>query len=721
MKRRYKNGIAVVLSLLMIVSAGSTGTAAVNERRDPIIVVSLGDSYSSGEGIEPFYGQCKPNAEKVLDDNWIAHRSKTSWPSMIEIPTGLVDEAGKEITSGPMSQYFVDVYSNDGSGNKGQPYEWYFVAASGATTENYWKDQIKNVNRYGIEYEAHFYPQSWVFSQIDGTVDYVTLTLGGNDVHFGDVIVSCATGSSYFDVNLGKKTLLDWILEVLYDLDDYLEDIKKTYEAIGAAAPEAYIIVAGYPTLLSEDGYGMLIEKDEARIINMATRLFNAHIKKICHELGDRFRYVDVESSFLGREAYSKNALINPIWIVPSTQDINEFKFGSQYSVHPNISGAMVYADLVNAEIARIEKEKRLSGRQELPTITPVPTTAPTPVPTPPPSHFPQQAELFDETFWSFGFGQTLGSNFDALFHKNGTFTARSYGSGIYDDGTYTYQDGILTINFWFTGSGCVFEGDANGFVSRKKYEMQVGEDYYTISPIPGGSSFYYEPAPTPAPVNNQNEIFDETFWRMYSDGGVTGEFEALFHKNGTFSARCFDDGKYYDGNYSYQNDSLTVEFLSPELNWFNNCQYVFKPDWNGDFETEGTEPGWGYTISSSKTSFFYYPEVLSDGEYYGLLTDWNNALMFIDLLEYRGRHEMSYNYMLEPTGDSYILDITQAAVCLEDAWSEDHIETQYDSIYSALNAEVWDGVTLGEACTMQIRFTVENTKVTKILFLYAA
>ena len=81
----------------------------------------------------------------------------------------------------------------------------------------------------------------------------------------------------------------------------------------------------------------------------------------------------------------------------------------------------------------------------------------------------------------------------------------------------------------------------------------------------------------------------------------------------------------------------------------------------------------------------------------------------------------MSYNYMLEPTGDSYILDITQAAVCLEDAWSEDHIETQYDSIYSALNAEVWDGVTLGEACTMQIRFTVENTKVTRILFLYAA
>ena len=107
---------------------------------------------------------------------------------------------------------------------------------------------------------------------------------------------------------------------------------------------------------------------------------------------------------------------------------------------------------------------------------------------------FDSQEELFSGTFWNFLFGQTLGSTFIALFHDDGTFTARSYGSGGYDNGSYSYQNGVLTINFWHTGNGCVFDGDANGFVSRQKYEMQVGEDYYTITPYFGDSSIYYSP-----------------------------------------------------------------------------------------------------------------------------------------------------------------------------------------------------------------------------------
>lgn len=233
-----------------------------------------------------------------------------------------------------------------------------------------------------------------------------------------------------------------------------------------------------------------------------------------------------------------------------------------------------------------------------------------------------QQDNLFDETFWGFSFGQTLGSNFDALFHKNGTFTARSYGSGSYDDGTYSYQNGILTINFWFTGNGCVFEGDASGFVSRKKYAMQVGEDYYRITPIPDGSSFYYEPAPTPKPT----------------------------------------------------------------------------PD------------------SSHNSSS------LPDGEYYGLLTSWTSNTMTIELLNYEGRSYESFNYMLAPTGQYLTLDISHAKVYLEYAWSEDYVETQCNSIDSALNTEVWGGPsTVREQCTMEIGFVVQNSMVTKIVFLYAA
>lgn len=44
--------------------AVSTTAASAQNVNDPVIVVSLGDSYSSGEGIEPFYGQDKPLYKK---------------------------------------------------------------------------------------------------------------------------------------------------------------------------------------------------------------------------------------------------------------------------------------------------------------------------------------------------------------------------------------------------------------------------------------------------------------------------------------------------------------------------------------------------------------------------------------------------------------------------------------------------------------------------------
>ena len=121
-----------------------------------------------------------------------------------------------------------------------------------------------------------------------------------------------------------------------------------------------------------------------------------------------------------------------------------------------------------------------------------------------------EQEELFDETYWNMSFGQTLGTTFDALFHKDGTFTARSYGSGDYDDGTYTYRDGVLTIDFWCVESDCAFVGGSDGFISTKKYPMQVGEDYYSISPIPGGSDYYRESSPEavkePGPISLTDE-----------------------------------------------------------------------------------------------------------------------------------------------------------------------------------------------------------------------
>ena len=73
------------------------------------VVVSLGDSYSSGEGVEPFYGQDK---NRTKNQDWLAHRSTKSWPSMLSV-NGI---------EGTLAD------------NKDE--NWFFVATSGATTDN---------------------------------------------------------------------------------------------------------------------------------------------------------------------------------------------------------------------------------------------------------------------------------------------------------------------------------------------------------------------------------------------------------------------------------------------------------------------------------------------------------------------------------------------------------------------------------------------------------
>ena len=112
---------------------------------------------------------------------------------------------------------------------------------------------------------------------------------------------------------------------------------------------------------------------------------------------------------------------------------------------------------------------------------------------------------------------------------------------------------------------------------------------------------------------------------------------------------------------------------------------------------------------------------ILPDGEYYGLLTSWSQNNMTVELLDYYGRHEQSYNYWLEPTGQILTLDISQAIIRLEWAWNNGQ-EIQCKTIDEALSTKIWEGQsTLREACSMEIRFLVKNSLVNDIVFLYAA
>ena len=275
-----------------------SASAAKADSDDTVIVVSLGDSFSSGEGIPPFYGQKgKTLAQKVEDEDWLAHRSTKSWPSLLEI-LGV---------DGALSNYRVEPGTVSTAA-----VQWYFAAVSGAETKHIdQENQIKNYFKFFGPADSQLMPlQIDIFDGINGKkVDFVTLTIGGNDVDFAEIIAKCAVETSY--LHLGALSSLEKKLNKLWDnIDITMATLRRVYGAVAARAPYAAILVAGYPELLDENWGWIDFNPQEARLVNSAVSAFNAKIKELvneCWKSGMNIYFVDVETKFHGHQAYAKN------------------------------------------------------------------------------------------------------------------------------------------------------------------------------------------------------------------------------------------------------------------------------------------------------------------------------------------------------------------------------------------------------------------------------
>ena len=386
---------------ISVSAINSSSVTKSDTSSDPLVVVSLGDSYSSGEGIEEFYGQEKIFFEKVKDEDWIAHRSTKSWPGQLDFSEYY------DGISGTLTNYNV-------KDNNSAKCKWYFGAVSGAQTwdfENYTQGKDIDVTWYHmprdlknkipkndgegyfvyqedlisndstVQYVGHksMPKQLEIFDEIKDEVDYVTLTCGGNDVHFSEIVTQCVKESPTIHYLFWEKKdkvhhketqthleqklndLLDWKNKI--NLKKQLGDV---YDKIAEKAPNAEIIVAGYPELFEKNGAGLPISKEEASFVNSAVTEFNNLIKEVISEKqqsGTKIHFVDVEAEFDkggGHQAYSKDNWINPVWLLQRSQDLKDYGIGSSYSIHPNEKGAQAYARCVNKTIEEIEeKEKR--------------------------------------------------------------------------------------------------------------------------------------------------------------------------------------------------------------------------------------------------------------------------------------------------------------------------------------------------------------------------
>jgi len=339
-------------------TAATTQRAKVdsNINYDKPVIVSMGDSFSAGEGIEDFYDQDLSNEKKVQSQDWLAHRSELSWPGQLKFP-GL-DDVTKEYKGG----------------------NWRFVASSGATTYHINNEQPKDFARgIGNQFtdEANekkgintkIYPQINVFKDLEKeSVDYVTLTIGGNDAKFSAIIKEAVIGSTYLNLSSLNNMLSD-VWKDFYKDEGIRDNIYKTYKDIEkAAGKQAQIIVAGYPRLLNENGWGPPFSKEEAQEINRAVSNFNIEIERIVEQCASedmKICFVSVEEEFKDRGAYSWNSYINRVYLTPQDEDLKNIRVSSDYSIHPNKEGAKAYARCVNTKIAELAQAEADRIEQE--------------------------------------------------------------------------------------------------------------------------------------------------------------------------------------------------------------------------------------------------------------------------------------------------------------------------------------------------------------------
>lgn len=338
--------IIVSSVFLPIITVNVHAETATEESR---IMVSLGDSYSSGEGIEPFYGQNESTADKVKNQDWLAHRSEKSWPGRLTL----------QGVNGSMAQNRND--------------NWFFVATSGAVTDNLSHNQRKEYDIDGIEGSRYIDKQLDVFKELgDKKAEYVTVSIGGNDAKFADIITEAAIPHPLNPGALNDKLNSVWE-EFYYGIDGGESIRDRLYQAYcdiqDAAGAQAKIIVSGYPKLLDPNGSGFLFSENEAALINDSVSRFNDEIESIvksCKADGMKICFVSVEEAFDGHGAYSNDAFLNEVYIGKKDQDL-KWSVSSAYSMHPNDKGAQAYADCVQAKIDDIEKD---NGKTEWPLMS---------------------------------------------------------------------------------------------------------------------------------------------------------------------------------------------------------------------------------------------------------------------------------------------------------------------------------------------------------------
>jgi hypothetical protein len=193
--------------------------------------VSLGDSYSSGEGmgIPPFESSTDiPPLGSVSANGDGCHRNLNAYSRQYALNTAAF--ANRPVVH---------------------------LACSGADIDDVLGWAAGNNPGTNPDYAGNaFYSEPYQVDQIPPDAKLVTLSIGGNDAGFIDVLTNCVTldvGGQGFLRCKPAYTAPDGTDKLAQTVANLAPRLKTAYQAVKAAAPNAHIVVVTYPQIFNYD------------------------------------------------------------------------------------------------------------------------------------------------------------------------------------------------------------------------------------------------------------------------------------------------------------------------------------------------------------------------------------------------------------------------------------------------------------------------------------
>lgn len=253
--------------------------------------VSLGDSFSSGEGAGPF------DAGTSQENGNGCDRSAKAWPRLLGVPKG---------------NHF---------------------ACSGATTADFYESkkdpvsQLENLRRVAAR----------------EPISKVYVTIGGNDLGFGSIVGDCVV-----------RTCLSHLDSVeLPRLRDKVEPaVAKALSETKIAAGGGQVILVGYPDLIPPPGSrftecGWLTDKEKPRVWKLESEL-DSTLAAAANAAGVSF--ISISKALKGHELCTGNSWVNPVASPSNAVTLDGWKpQKSNHQGHPNARGQTAMADAVRS------------------------------------------------------------------------------------------------------------------------------------------------------------------------------------------------------------------------------------------------------------------------------------------------------------------------------------------------------------------------------------